>query len=141
MDISNDTLEVIKFLNQITGDNLRKPGDLAILLETGANNGIDELVNRIIFNGTSIWNMSQRIKRAEVTKDINFIKTELNKSTSLFREDISEFLNYADDETKARYKKTYIVDTQGALKNIIDFCHDLFELKNVQNTLKSKGKS
>ncbi len=137
MEISKDTSEVIKFLDEVTGRSLRKAGDLAIILETGACYGMDELVNDIIFTGSAIWNISVSLKRASHgSDDIKPLENEIFNSVNELRSYFIELLLYTDEETNKRFREIYLIDSFGAMKNIIDLSHDLAELKNVQNTLK-----
>jgi hypothetical protein len=140
MEISKDTSEVIKFLNEITGDSLRKPGDLAVILEIGASYGFDELINDIIFTGASIWNISRSLKKAtHSSEDTKPLEKEILNSAEELKRYLTDIIIYADEETNSRFQEVYLKESGGALKNIIDLSHDLAELKNVQNILKSKS--
>ncbi|TAL67907.1 MAG: hypothetical protein EPN82_12545 [Bacteroidetes bacterium] len=139
MIISQDTKEVVKFLQDLTGGNLRKPNDLELFLEIGASYGLGELMNDFIFNAASIWNISQSLKKTNQNEEIiNKLKSELKDIMHKFSKQINEFLSKTDDDAIEIIKNKYLLQTIGSHLNIIDLAHDLSELKIVQNTIKSK---
>ena len=68
MNISQDTEQVLSFLDETTDGNLRKRSDLGAILEIGADSGNAELINKIIFYGKYHWSLYQKIKRTEAGK-------------------------------------------------------------------------
>lgn len=138
MNISNDTKEVVAFLQDLSGGNLRKPNDLGIFMEIGASNGLGILMNEFIFNGASIWHLSQALKKTKQGEEgFSKIEKELNENIKKIHSQISTFLSFADGDILERIGKIYQQSNTGAILNIIDLAHDLSELKYVQNTIKS----
>jgi len=142
MIISQDTKEVVKFLQDLSGGNLRKPKDLEIFLEIGAAYGQEELMNDFIFNGSSIWFLSKTLKKTNQGEEgFNKLDKELKETIIKFQSQINTFLSFADEDIIERVGKIYQQNTSGSTLNLIDLAHDLSEMKYVQNTLKSKFKN
>ncbi|MCL5991149.1 MAG: hypothetical protein M1419_03490 [Bacteroidetes bacterium] len=139
MIISQDTNEVVKFLQDLSGGNLRKPNDLEVFLEIGASFGQEILMNDFIFNGASIWYLSQALKKIKQGEEgFNKLEKELKENLIKFQSQINTFNSFSDNETSTRISNVYLQNTQGSYLNLIDMAHDLSELKYVQNTMKSK---
>ena len=142
MLISQDTKEVVKFLQNLSGGNLRKSNDLEVFLEIAAIGGLDELMNDFIFNGASIWFISKALNKTKPGDDgFNKLDKELKENITKFKSQINSFLNFDDENIIERINKIYLIGTGGAYLNLIDLAHDLSELKYVQNKLKSKNVS
>ena len=143
MQFSKDTEEVLGFLDFSTGDNLRKRNDLGNLLEIGASFDVFEIFNDLLFTGTYLWNVSQKLKRAQPREEgIETLNQELAKST----EELSELLkalSFYDEDLSKRFSEVYYVHSSGSVLNLIDLAHDIAELKQLQNRMKEKkaGKS
>ncbi|OGU15591.1 MAG: hypothetical protein A2X61_03205 [Ignavibacteria bacterium GWB2_35_12] len=139
MIISQDTKEVVKFLQDSSGGNLRKPNDLEIFLEIGATFGQENLINDFIFNGASIWYLFEALKKTKQGEEgFNKLDVELKDNLIKFQSQINTFISFSDDGTNQRIKNVYLQNTQGAYLNLLDLAHDLSELKYVQNKMKSK---
>ncbi|MFW5702092.1 MAG: hypothetical protein ACOCX7_04015, partial [Bacteroidota bacterium] len=63
MDFSEDTQQVLEFLDYLTGNRLRKRDDLGAILETAASTGDADLAADIIFSGKALWTLSRKLKR------------------------------------------------------------------------------
>ncbi|MBI5324476.1 MAG: hypothetical protein HZB41_04270 [Ignavibacteriae bacterium] len=139
MFISQDTKEVVKYLQDFTKNNLRKPNDLEIFLELGAANELSDLTNEFIFTGSAVWNLYRVINNQNHNKEENKnSETELNENLKKIIFHINSFLKFADKDTVSRFNRIYLVESSGAFLNIIDLAHDLSELKLLQNSLKIK---
>jgi hypothetical protein len=141
MKFSNDTEEVLKFLDFSSGNNLRKRNDLGNILELGAFSGDSGLVNLIIFSGKSIWNLPSTLKMSKLNGDeTQYIKNELTNSILELKSHLTQLLINADQTTKDRFNDIYLSPTEGSSKNLIDLSHDLSEFKKLQTTMKQKNK-
>ena len=137
MEFSKDTEEVLSFLDYITGDNLRKRNDFGALLEIGASFDVYDLFNQLVFTGTYLWNVSQKIKKSQpLDEGINTLNKELAKSTEELIELLREYSKYADEETASRFTAIYFENTSGSLLNLFDLAHDIAEFKQLQNKMK-----
>jgi hypothetical protein len=138
MKISADTLEIINFLNSIRDGKLRKSNDLATVLEIAATYDEIELIDKIIFSGAYIWNLNQTIRRNPEIDGIAQLHNEMRKTIEELHEMLINLLESAEDDVKKRFNEIYFPLTAGAIKNLIDLAHDLYALKELQNTLKNK---
>jgi hypothetical protein len=142
MQLSEDTLQVLSFLDYTSGNNLRKRNDLGTILEIGAATGDYETIDSIIFNGKYLWNLHILLKRENLEQDafekllgeIEITVAELTKLLKKLTGSISEFDPH-------RFNDIYFAGDNGAFRNLIDLAHDLSRLKEVQNTLKRKQKN
>lgn len=140
MEISKDTANILEFLDYTSGNNLRKRDDLGLILEIGAIKGSHELVNNIVFMGKYLWNLHKMIKRtSDSDEGKEKIISEAAISSVSLKEAIAELISGVDaPENLERFNSVYLVEGQGAYRNLIDLAHDLSKLKEVQNTLKNK---
>ena len=138
MKISQDTQEIINFLNSISDNNLRKSNDIATILEIGATYGESDVIDKIIFNGSFLWNLHKTMLKHQDTEQYQHLQIEFAKGLSEFSGLLNALIEISDETDKKRFDDTYLSMTQGAIKNIIDLAHDLSELKEVQNRIKNK---
>ena len=139
MEISRDTKEVVKFLLDFSDGNLRKQNDLEIFLEIGAVYGLADLINEFIFNGASLWYISQSLKKIKEGDEIsNKLNKELLETKDKLSSQIIEFLQFTDEATKEIIEKKYFNQSRGSLLNLIDLAHDLSQMKSLQNTIRTK---
>lgn len=138
MEFSKDTEEVLSFLDYSTGDSLRKRNDMGALLELGASFDVFEIFNNILFTGTYLWNLSQKLKKAQPGEEgISTLNRELAKSATELAELLRSISSY-DEATTQRFSDVYLENTSGAMLNLIDLAHDIAELKLLLNRLKEK---
>ena len=139
MELSADTLEVLKFLDEVTGGNLRKRNDIGSILEIGAGTGNHELIDDIIFTGSSLWNLNQAMAKSGTNTDIiDKLFDEYRRTALILDEKIRELISSFENPDVKRFNEIYLAKTSGAFKNLIDLAHDLAKLKEVQTTLKSE---
>jgi hypothetical protein len=134
MKYSEDTKQVLDFLDYMTGDNLRKRNDLGAVLEIGAAIGKAALVDDIIFTGKSLWTLSQKIRRtAKDEEGAELLQQELAKQIDEIKEMLGNIAAMSNSEEIAgRFAETYMPQSRGAALNLFDLAHDLAELKNLQ---------
>ena len=139
MELSADTLEVLKFLDEVTGGNLRKRNDIGSILEIGAETGNHALVVDIIFTGSSLWNLNQAISKSGSNTDgMDKLFDEYRQTALILDDKIRELIVSFENPDVKRFNGIYLAKTSGAFKNLIDLAHDLAKLKEVQTTLKSE---
>lgn len=132
MKISNDTENVINFLEEFSPDGLRKKNDLAAILEITAQMNDFALANKIIFTGKSVYNLHQKFRKAKGL-GTDLLQEQLLKSLDELTELLQNVaLNCNDEEIKKRFEVTYFAKTNGSLANLIDLSCDLSILKDVQ---------
>ncbi len=137
MDISRDTRNIIDFLDQYTQGSLRKKNDLAAIIELGAAYSEPEFINKLIFAGKSLWNLSKSLKRARGEEEgLRLIQKEFEHHLEDVRSIIKELAEYSDKDDRRRFDEIYLVMTKGAVLNIIDLCHDLARLKDLQGDVR-----
>lgn len=143
MVLSKDTEEVLKFLDYTSGNNLRKRNDLGIILETGAAFGLDSQINDLCFYGKTLWSLYNTLKKrrssdegfSSMEREFKTTAAELISLLSQFKE------SFEENEIISRFETVYLAADSGAMRNIIDLCHDLAELKSIQIKLKQSGNS
>ncbi len=140
MKISDDTKEVVNFLDQVTGNNLRKRNDIGTILELGASSGDAVMINQIIFNSTKIWNLYSKIRKlTPESEGIDLLKKEFDNAVQETLMMLKAVIAEADEEIRERFNDIYFQKTKGAVLNLIDLAHDLGELKKVQQKFKNRG--
>lgn len=142
MNISEDTLKVLEFLDNYSEGGIRKRNDIALLLEIAASNNQHELFNNLVFTGKSVWNLSKKVKKIDPHQEgADLVRNEFARQLDGFKKILEILLNQSDDEKIAeRFDTIYFVITQGAVKNIIDLSHDLAIFKDVQSQSKKMWK-
>lgn len=135
MDISDDTLAVITYLQEYSGGNLRKPDDLAIVLELCAQRNDVALAQRIITSGAALWRVWRALRRMRRGDEgYRQLEDEFMLQANEFRLGIATALGTTDEEPiLERFQAVYMELTTGALRNVIDFAHDFSYLKQLQN--------
>lgn len=139
MNISNDTQNVIKAIQYISGDSLRKPKDLAVIIELCATYDGSNTINNLIFTGKSVWNLQSKLKKSTSNDEgIMLLQKELYNNIDKMKKSLSEIIDNSDDKTKKRFNEIYLEDTKGTLKNLIDLSFDLSVFKELQNQTRRK---
>jgi|YNPMSStandDraft_1061717.scaffolds.fasta_scaffold00431_9 hypothetical protein len=132
MKISEDTQNVINFLDEFSPDGLRKRNDLAVILEITAQMNDYALANKIIFTGKSVYNLNRKFKKTQGT-GADLLQNQLLKSLDELVELLQKVIqNCNDEELKKRFEVTYFANSNGSLANLIDLAYDLSILKDVQ---------
>ncbi len=136
MNISKDTEEVLKFLDYVSANSLRKRNDLAEILEIGAATGKHSSINNLILFGTSLWTIHNTVNKNKVNSAPDALIKEMKKSADALIDDLKKLvINYPEAST-IRFEEIYFMDTDGNFKNLIDLAHDLHILKKLQTDLK-----
>jgi hypothetical protein len=134
MKLSEDTIRVMNFLDDFTENNLRKRSDIGAIIEISASNNNSELLNRLIFSGKSVWNLSQKNKKNEPSQEsTELIQKELLRGMSEIKILLENIIVDADDDLKDRFETVYFRISAGSVKNIIDLSHDLSKIKDLQS--------
>jgi hypothetical protein len=137
--ISDDTIAVVDFLDKFTNGNLRKKGDLELILEIAATFNESDILNRLIFASKSVWNISSKLKKVNPTADgIELLQKEMERNCIDMTEYLKVFYQYADDSSKKRFEDVYLQLTRGAFKNLIDLAHDFAKFKELQMISRNK---
>jgi hypothetical protein len=132
MKISADTQSVIDFLQMISDNGIRKPIDLAAILEVGATYSQDELVQSIIFTGKSIWNLSKILTRSPDSAAIDKINREFRDNIDEMQNQLLKIIDFVEIADVQRFNIVYLQKDLGSMRNIIDLAHDLSILKDAQ---------
>lgn len=139
MELSEDTLRILEFLDYTSSQTLRKREDLGVILETLATNNKPELANELIFYGSALWG-SYRILKKESQSDLTTkLKNEVESLFNKLYDLLTQVVSFIEDEDIiVRFNKIYLKMDMGSRMNIVDLCYDLNELKKVQ--LKLRGR-
>lgn len=141
MKLSEDTVRVLEYLDQYTDNRLRKRNDLGLILEIGATYGLSEQINFLVFRGKSVWNISKKLwKVSPDDEGAQLLQKEMVRGVEEIKDNLEVILGYADDDNIKRFNDVYMPATRGALKNIVDLCHDFAQLKNLQSDNIQKNK-
>jgi hypothetical protein len=141
MNISQDTEEVLKFLDYISDNSLRKRIDIAEILEIGASAGDYDNVNRVVLFGTSLWTLHLTVnKHKDNSSASSILIGEMNKSADILLEGLKKIVVNRADSSIYRFEEIYFAKTEGCFKNLIDLAHDLHILKKLQTDLQNKSK-
>ena len=132
MKISADTQSVIDFLQMVSDNGIRKPIDLATILEVGATYSQDKLVQSIIFTGKSIWNLSKILTRSPDSAAIDKINREFRDNIDEMQNQLLKITDFVEIADVQRFNIVYLQKDLGSMRNIIDLAHDLSILKDAQ---------
>ena len=133
MQLSEDTLAVINSLHEAIEGGLRKRNDVAVVLETAAMTNGAERFNEITRTGTGAWKVYSTLRRVRPGEEgYRLLEEEFARQINTLREHLAELLQASDDETLRRFDETYFGMTQGVLRNLVDLCHDLSCIKDLQ---------
>ncbi len=135
MDISEDTLAVVAYLQQFSGNNLRKPDDMAIVLELCAQQQDADLAQQIITSGAALWRVYRTLRRLRRGDEgYRQLEDEFTLQANRFRTGLAVALEATDEVgILERFQAVYLELTSGALRNVVDFAHDFSYLKQLQN--------
>lgn len=137
MQLSQDTEYVLAYLDQKSGQGLRKRNDVGALLELGAESDAPEAINDLAFNGSFLFKVYQTLKKsAPGSEGYATLEREFTTAVEIVREQIAKLLVEADQEQVERFNGQYYQMSQGSLRNLVDLAHDLGVLKSVQNEQK-----
>ncbi len=131
MELSEDTLAVIDFLEQLSEGGLRKKNDIGIILEISASSGNYQLVNQIVFCGKSVYNLYKTLKRAQDSSP-DAVQNQLLQSADELKALLDSAVPAEFATERKRFEVTYLSDTSGAFANIVDLSHDLSVFKEAQ---------
>ena len=132
MNFSDDTNQILEFLDHTTNNGLRKRNDIGVILELSASfNELDTFEN-LLFKGSAFWNIHQTLKRnINDNENTHKLKTESLNLAKDIKEQLEVIIGEEYQDINDRFNKTYFVETAGSFSNLIDFSHDLAQLKNV----------
>jgi len=137
MAFSSDIENVLNYLDQVSGEGLRKRNDLGTLLDLAADSGQDEAINDVIFRGRHLHNLYRTLRKTSPgAEGFASLEREFTSAVEALREVLAVVLIDADQEQVERFESQYYAVTQGSLRNLIDLAHDLGVLKSVQNERK-----
>lgn len=137
MELSQETEHVLAYLDQVSGEGLRKRNDIGTLLELAAESDAHEEMNALAFQGSFLYNLYKTLRKAPAGGEgYATLEREFAAGVEALREHVAKLLVDADDDQVARFNETYYQVTQGSLRNVIDLAHDLGVLKAVQNEQK-----
>lgn len=135
MNISEDTKNIIKALDYISGNKLRKRKDIAALIELCATYHSPKILDDLVFTGAALWNLHSKMRKEQISDEAaELIQKELLRHIHKIKEKMESILEKNEVEgLEKRFEEIYFVQTQGALKNIIDLSFDLKMFKELQN--------
>ena len=134
MELSDDTINVLDFLEEYSEAGLRKRNDLGTLFELTALRDAVQEMNDLLFHGTHCYNLFHTLRRAgSGTEGFQNLEKEFTEAAERLRQLMAQALVEAPDEQVDRFEVTYYQMTQGSLRNLIDLAHDLKTAKQVQN--------
>lgn len=138
MIISDDTSNIVDLIEQNSKFGLRKKNDFSVVLEICVNNNLHEFLNKIIFTGTSIWNIHQVISKNNASTDnIHHLKIEFENQIDIIIKLLQELISKIDDkDISNRFDEIYFQPIKGSVLNLLDLSYDLSRFKQLQNKYK-----
>jgi hypothetical protein len=135
MELSDDTLAVVAAVQQLSGNNLRKAEDMAVVLELCAQLEDAELAQQIITSGAALWRIYRTLRRMRRgDQGYRQLEDAFTEQVNQFRLGIARALEITDETAVLeRFQAVYFELTAGALRNVVDFAHDFAYLKQLQN--------
>ncbi|MBL7974003.1 MAG: hypothetical protein JNJ85_03770 [Candidatus Kapabacteria bacterium] len=140
MEISNDTQAVIEYLDNYSGNNLRKKNDMATIFELAATKDSAEIINTIVFSGTSLWKVFGVLrKQTPQSEGYKQLENEFAASMNELRSNLSVLVEETEEEILQRFHDIYLSMNSGVIRNLTDLAHDLSQFKELQNEMKRNG--
>lgn len=138
MLLSQDTNNILDFLDYSTSNSLRKRNDIGTILELSASFNEINALEQLLFDGSSLWNIHKTLKRHSNDNDsILKLKSEYLILISHIKNQLTAIIGSEHPDITNRFNKIYLNNSAGATANIIDLSHDLAELKFVIAKLKN----
>lgn len=133
MELSEQTRAVLAYFDEYTGGNVRKPHDLATLLEAASQLGAAEEFNHLVFVGKCAWNVYGVLRKVQ-SNDEGYGNLEREFATAIndLRGLLLFFSSHVAGQMQQRFEETYLNTTPGTLRNVIDLAHDLARFKDMQ---------
>ncbi len=120
--ISIDTKQVLEFLDYVSSNSLRARNELGAILELGAQNGIPDETDELIFSGKFLDNMLQLRAQSK----------EFETALFTFRSKLSEFASRTQSEALSEM----ISGINHSEQQLFNLAHDMARLKDVQIKIK-----
>lgn len=140
MEISNDTMAVINYLDDFTKGNLRKKNDFSVILEICAAYDNADTLNRLVFTGKSLWNIYSKLRKVgSNTEGIELLQKETERCCNEMTVYLKDIISYSDEDLQKRFDDVYFQLTRGCVKNLIDLAHDLSKFKELQSLSRSQS--
>lgn len=140
MNLSEDTLAVVEYLDQYCKGNLRKKNDIGVVLELAATADDAEIVHNIVFAGTSLWKVFTLLrKQTPQSEGFKQLEDEFASAMNALRSQLAALIEQAPDEVVLRFHDTYLGMGSGIIRNLTDLAHDMANFKELQNDMK-RGK-
>ncbi|ROL62426.1 hypothetical protein D9V86_00760 [Bacteroidetes/Chlorobi group bacterium ChocPot_Mid] len=138
MLLSQDTNNILDFLDYSTSNSLRKRNDIGTILELSASYNEINALQQLLFDGSSLWNIHKALKRhINDTDSILKLQSEYQNLIGQLKNQLTTLVGTEHPEVTERFNKIYLNNSAGATANLIDLSHDLAELKFVIARLKS----
>lgn len=139
MEISQDTLRVVNFLQEFSNNSLRKRKDIEVILEIAATKSNPIIIEKIVFVGKSIWNLNKAFSRSQ-TSNSN-LQRELENSFYELQDLLYQLIQGIEDQAVInRFNDVYLQRNLGCFRNSIDLSHDLAKLKELIQKMQSEHK-
>src|SRR5688572_3574847 len=108
MTISEETAHVLEYLDNASGQGLRKRNDIGVLLELAADADAHEEINALAFQGSFLYNVYQTLRRATAgAEGYAVLEREFASAVESLREHIAKLLVTAEDEQVSRFNEQY----------------------------------
>ena len=140
MEIGKDIEQLLELMAEYSENTLRKPQDLAAILEIAAQSSKADSINLMLLYSSSLWNLYKTAQRQTQNKEI--LQREIAKSANELSLAISHIAATIDDEYSiSRFEQLYYGNEQGSIMNLIDLAHDFDIMKKIQTQAKQSRKN
>lgn len=137
MPISPQTALALEYMDNYTGNNLRKRNDLGEILETASTQDSADEFNALVFKGKVVWNLYSTLRKTPHNNEgYAHLEQEFSTSVHELREQLVFFAAHSANDTATRFQEVYLGTGQGTMRNIVDLAHDLARFKDMQNDAK-----
>ncbi len=137
MTLSEETINVLDYLEQNAPQGLRKRSDLGLLLELAMRREAHEEMNDLTFNGRHLYGVYNTLRREGAGGEgYRKLEEEFSAAVERLRELMARLMADAEQEQVERFNRVYYAATHGSLRNVVDLAHDLGVMKGVQNEQK-----
>ncbi|MFM8437329.1 MAG: hypothetical protein ACKOAX_02540 [Candidatus Kapaibacterium sp.] len=137
MNISEDTLAVVDYLETSTNTSLRKKNDMLAILELAALSLDADVVAHLGFHGAAVWRIFSVMRKSQPGSE-SFVKLEQEFAASLneMRVGLLAVMEQADEEITGRFHDVYLGMSGGVARNLTDLAHDFSRFKEMQNAVR-----
>jgi hypothetical protein len=144
MENMSSSVELLREVDNYSGNKIRKREDLQILFEEALKKGNEGKLDELSFTAKYVQGLKRVMQQAQKNNeigDISNIKKDYSASISKVYEQIRELLEESNEGLKGQFEATYLQMTQESFQNLNYLLEDLEWTKKYINQQKRSPKN